>query len=133
MYQTLEQSSSCSCLKHCQRLFFQIIFSRDFMPWTNKFNTYLIFLFSWLLLLFFLFFCSFYSYKTFFVRVPILKDSLHTPQTFGVQTRQGWSLFPSRKNTLSLISLICFTWNSGLKHFKIRLVTSEKYKPSFFS
>ena len=28
-----------SCLKHCQRLFVQIIFSRNFMPKTNKFNS----------------------------------------------------------------------------------------------
>ena len=27
------------CLKHCQRLFVLIIFSRNFMPQTNKFNT----------------------------------------------------------------------------------------------
>ena len=51
----------------------------------------------------FSFFSSFYSYKTFFVRVPILKDYPHTPQTFGMQTRQRWSLFPSRNNIFSLV------------------------------
>ena len=34
-----------------------------------------------------------------FVRVPILMDHPHTPQIFGMRTRQRWSLFPSRKYT----------------------------------
>ena len=34
-----------------------------------------------------------------FVRVPILMDHPHTPQIFGMQTRQRWSLFPLRKYT----------------------------------
>ena len=136
MYKTLEQSSSCSCLKHCQRPFVRISFSRNFMPWTNKFNTYLIFLFSQLLLLFFFFFCSFFSffsYQTFFVRVPILKDYPYTLQIFGMQTREKWSLFPSRNNTFSLISSICLLETQVWKYFKIRLVSSEKYKLSLFS
>ena len=34
-----------------------------------------------------------------FVRVPILMDHPHTPQIFGMRTRQRWSLFPLRKYT----------------------------------
>ena len=34
-----------------------------------------------------------------FARVPILMDQPHTPQIFGMWTRQRWSLFPSRKYT----------------------------------
>ena len=133
MYKTLEQLSSCGCLKHCQRPFVWVSFSRNIMPWTNKFNTYLIFLFSQFLLLVFFFFAVFFSYKTFFVRVPILEDYPYTLQIFGMQTRERWSLFPSRNNTFSLISSICLLETQVWKYFKIRLVTSEKYKPSFFS
>ena len=88
-------------------------------------------LFTSIVAVFSFFFCSFYSYKTFFVRVPILKDYPHTPQTFGMQTRQRWSLFPSRNNIFSLVFFDSFYLK--LKIFLIRLVTSEKYKLSFFS
>ena len=42
-----------SCLKHCQRPFFQIIFSRNFMPWTIKIQHLLNLFFSRFLSLFF--------------------------------------------------------------------------------
>ena len=65
--------------------------------------------------------------------VPILKDYPYTLQIFGMQTREKWSLFPSRNNTFSLISSICLLETQVWKYFKIRLVSSEKYKLSFFS
>ena len=43
-----------------------------------------------------------------FVRVPILMDHPHTPQIFGMRTRQRWSLFPLRKYTFEMTSSICF-------------------------
>ena len=81
----------------------------------------------------FFFFLLFFSYKTLFVRVPILKDYPYTLQIFGMQTREKWSLFPSRNNTFSLISSICLLETQVWKYFKIRLVSSEKYKLSLFS
>ena len=43
-----------------------------------------------------------------FVRVPILMDHPHTPQIFGMWTRQRWSLFPLGKYTFEMTSSICF-------------------------
>ena len=48
---------------------------------------------DWLLL----FVLLFLFLQNIFVRAPIPTVHPHTPQTFGVQTRQWWSLFPSRK------------------------------------
>ena len=47
-----------------------------------------------------------------FVRVPILMDHPHTPQIFGMRTRQRWLLFPLKKyeTQLTLLAPLLVQW-----------------------
>ena len=110
----LENLGTCklSCLKHCQETFCTYYFQEKFHALDKQIQHLINLSFVMIFVaVFFSVFCSvlvtdccylffcFYSYKTFLLRVPILMDHMHTPQTFGVQTRQRWSLFSLRNNT----------------------------------
>ena len=79
------------------------------------------------------FFCSFYSYKTFLEEFQYSRI-IHTLHK-DLACRQD------RGGHCSLQEITPFSWFFRFvlleaqvwKYFKIRLVTSEKYKPSFFS
>ena len=58
-----------------------------------------------------------------FVRVPILMDHPHTPQIFGMRTRQRWLLFPLRKyeTQLTLLAPLLVQWKDRLRNRDVLL------------